>query len=217
MDNPYWEEVRTLPGDPIESRFANAWRPHSYSSDYRRETRKELVRKYAWAITDPDSIAFVAAQSRGRIVEIGAGSGYWASLLASSGVNVIAFDQSPPHTHTNHYFEKAQQLWHDVQLGGPEKAADYPDRTLFLCWPPYDDAMAFDALNAYKGSRLIYIGEGSGGCNGCDKFHEIVSNEWKETECHSIIRWSHINDWIWVYDRITASHSPAPCSASPSS
>ena len=46
--------------------------------------------RYAWAC--PDSRALRALASCGPLVEVGAGHGYWASLLRARGADVLAFD-----------------------------------------------------------------------------------------------------------------------------
>ncbi len=49
-----------------------------------------------------------------------------------------------------------------VHIGGPECAKQHSDRTLFLCWPPTDDPMAYDSLMSYYGDRVVYVGEWAG-------------------------------------------------------
>lgn len=54
------------------------------------DQRAELVRRYAWAV--PDAAAIAALAARSPLVEIGAGTGYWARLLAAAGADIIAYD-----------------------------------------------------------------------------------------------------------------------------
>ena len=44
-----------------------------------------------------------------------------------------------------------------VAVGGVEKIAEHPDRTLFLCYPPTGD-MAKACLDAYAGELFVYVG-----------------------------------------------------------
>jgi hypothetical protein len=53
------------------------------------QVRREYCSLYAWAIADPEAVAFVAEQTA-KIVEMGAGTGYWAGQLAQAGVDVVA-------------------------------------------------------------------------------------------------------------------------------
>lgn len=53
-----------------------------------------LSESYAWAI--PDSRALRILSSFGPLIEIGAGKGYWGSLLADQGVDIICVDKYVP-------------------------------------------------------------------------------------------------------------------------
>jgi hypothetical protein len=159
--------------------------------------RHELVVKYAWAIPTGEAIAAIAAASPAGVVEIGAGTGYWAGLLRVAGVNVLAYDEAP---YDN---IQAQGKFSHVDLGGPEKAALWPSMTLFLCWPPYATPMALLCLDAYKGSTLAYVGEGAGGCNGDDSFHDTLSSEWTVETSVDLPQWDGIHDDLTIYRRKT--------------
>ena len=72
---------------------------------------------------------------------------------------------------------------------------------LFLCWPPYAAPMAADALAAYDGDTLIYVGEGAEGCTGDDRFREALAANWDEVADHRLVQWFGLHDWITVYRR----------------
>lgn len=134
--------------------------------------RREACSRWSWAV--PDNRALNAIAGHGRIVEIGAGRGYWARLLSDRGVDIVAYDWCPPGP--DNAYHPYEGLWFDVEHGGPERAGDHPDRTLFLCWPPMT-GMATDALRAYVeagGTSVVYVGEGTGGCTGDDEFHGLL-------------------------------------------
>ena len=158
----------------------------------------ELRAEYAFAIPDERSIRTLADLS--PLVEIGAGNGYWASLLTSANADIIAFDIAPPATGRNEYFSEQRQYF-DVWQGDANMAAVYPDRTLFLCWPPYNNSMSEDALQAYSGNTVAYIGEDRTGCTGNKRFHALLESDWEEVECHGIPRWDHIWDALYIYNR----------------
>jgi hypothetical protein len=156
------------------------------------EPRESLVQKYAWAVPCDEAIEAIKALST-EVVEIGAGSGYWAKVLSESGISVIAFDNF---SWPNDFTEK----WFDVQEGSIEKATEHSDKALMLCWPNYDDPFAYEALKAYKGNTVIYVGEGFKGCTGDDQFYDLLHSEWKEIKTVSIPQWCGIHDYlsIWV-------------------
>lgn len=59
------------------------------------EFREYFVKKYAWAITDPIAINFISkycTTNKLKLIEVGAGSGYWASLLSQKKVDCLCFD-----------------------------------------------------------------------------------------------------------------------------
>lgn len=157
--------------------------------------RFDLVNRYAWAIPD-ESACQKIAQYAPRIVEIGAGTGYWARMLSQVGVDVLAYDIQP---YKNQWCEGHR--WFYVRVGGPEIAADHPDRALFLCWPPYDHPMAFNALKAYQGHTLVYVGEDTYGCTGDQNFHDELSENWGVVDHIDIPQWFGIHDSIVVYKR----------------
>lgn len=200
--NPYWEEARdALVGDEYDYQFIIK----------SAEARERCCRMYAWAIPDPASLAFVARHLGTRAIELGAGTGYWAWQLSHLGVDILAYDKFPPDTIPNAYFapnfkgEEPQGLvttWYPVQQGEPEVLAEHPDRTLFLCWPPYGGSLAHECLQVYRGDRVIFIGEGCGGCTGDDDFFALLDKEWQEIAAHPIQQWRHIHDGITVYERI---------------
>jgi hypothetical protein len=70
-----------------------------------------------------------------------------------------------------------------------------------LCWPPYADGMAQQALARYGGARVIYIGEDEGGCTGDDDFHAALAEQWKLTASYEIPQWDGLHDDVRVYVR----------------
>ena len=166
---------------------------HLLQSDWSFTNRTEFVDLFSWAIPSLKALGVLARY--GPLVELGAGSGFWAYLLRNSGVDILSFDE----------FEfrsvyPFNRQWLPVQEGGLEQLAKYPDRTLFLCWPPIED-MATRALQAYTGRYVAYIGEGQGGCTADATFFEEIEKGWHEVECCSIPKWSAIHDYLWVYER----------------
>lgn len=221
-DNPYWEQVRKLPGEDLTLKYDRRWEPRAFpwppGVPWRRGKpsdtgpgREELVRRYAWAIPDPATLAFVVAHAGPRIVELGAGTGYWAWQLAQLGLDVVAYDLHPPDQPGSTYHSPRDEQWrptlaprpvfHPVRRGGTPRALAHPDRTLLLCWPPYATPMATRALRAYQGDRLVYVGEGPGGCNGDDRFHTQLDRWWREVDTHRPVQWWGVHDWVTVYDR----------------
>lgn len=163
------------------------------------EHRRVLTCKYAWAIPNHEVIEAIAHCS--PLIEIGAGKGYWASLLTEAGADVVCFDTLPPGTETgqNIYIDQ-EPAFHDVTVGGPEQVALHPGRTLFLCWPPYSAPMAAECLDDYQGERLCFVGEGPGGCTGDDRFWDQMES-WETESVVWLPQWYGIRDCLVVYRR----------------
>jgi len=154
-------------------------------------TRERLVREYAWAVPTDKALNAIITISK-EIVEIGAGRGYWACLLSELGATVYAYDNA----------SWLMQPWFDVRHGGPEKVELHPDAAVFICWPPYDDPMAFDVASRVRAGRpLIYVGEGQGGCNGDDAFWDLLSDEFDRVKGIDLPQWYGIYDALTIYVR----------------
>lgn len=156
--------------------------------------RDQYVQRYAWAVPSEAALAVIAQYS--PIIEIGAGGGYWAMLLRERDATIVPFDNHATHQHPD------CKQWVDVAHGGPEILEGYPGQekhALMLCWPPMS-SMAADALKRYQGETLIYIGEGSGGCNADDEFFSMLE-AWEASRAVLIPRWEFIHDTLTIYKR----------------
>jgi len=162
------------------------------------ELREQLAKQYAWAV--PNDEAIKAIVGCGPVVEIGAGKGYWAHLVAEAGGDVVAYDLNQ---HASNHYTDEGATYHPVKSGSHHMVKHHADRVLMLIWPCYDEAWAAETLNMYGGDTLIYVGEGSGGCTGDDYFHEILREKWEEVEWVRIPQWGGIHDYLGIYKRKT--------------
>lgn len=189
MYNPYLNEVR---------QFYEFDRDFPMDADYWRKYRN-VRRKYAYAIPTEGAIKLIASYS--PICEMGAGTGYWAFLLNNYGCDIVAYDNYlPPYDGEEHYFDDDAVLWFNVQKCDSFFVPPI-DRTLFLCWPPYDELMAYNVLSRYAGDRLIYIGEDCGGATADDNFYRVLSNNWTRVYEFEIPQFYGLHDWLSIYER----------------
>lgn len=150
------------------------------SGDTARETRHDIKRRFSWAIPNDAALDAIAAHSPGGVVEIGAGGGYWAGMLRSRGVDVVAYDPDPE---GGDWTDDGQRGWHDgtrwsdVLPGDHTAVTRHPDRTLLLVWPSYGGEWTDQVIDLYAGDTVIYVGEGSGGCTGTDRMHVLLGEE----------------------------------------
>jgi hypothetical protein len=197
-DNVYLREYLAQRSERPEPGAYEAWlrRPAGASAF---ERRVGCVRRYAFGV--PNRAALEAIARYAPIVELGAGTGYWAYLLRNRGVDIVAYDLAPPGLVPNAYkFEP--RTWTAVRRGGIEVLKDQAaDRALFLCWPGYRDTFADEALAAFTGDVLIYVGEGPGGHTADDAFFDRLRRDWRPVEQVAIPQWSGAHDCLSIYDR----------------
>lgn len=133
--------------------------------------RFDIKKRFSWAIPDDDALSMIAEFSPNGVVEIGAGGGYWAGMLRTRGVDVVAYDPDPAgDLHKWH----DGTCWSEVLLGDHTSVIGHPDRTLLMVWPCYDESWTDQAVDLYGGDTVIYVGEGRGGCTGTDRMHALL-------------------------------------------
>lgn len=186
-----WDEIEEHgPGDHPDMFDASLYRK-----------RWDFIEQYSFAIPIQEAIKkiakFIGSDS---LLEVGAGSGLWSYLISQEGVSVTAVD--------DHSWNKHQQVpgkdnisigyyYHVQKSNGTRAVKKYADyNALLLCWPPYKESMAANALNAFTGTKLIYIGEGHTGCTADDRFHRMI-DEWKCTYVQ-IPQWPGIHDSMFI-------------------
>lgn len=120
-----------------------------------------LRSRYAWAVPDARSLAILREFS--PLIEIGAGKGYWASLLQAEGVDIVPFDirGCPKGWHEPGGIKYKNDWWTEVRTGGPGVLKDkaFMNRSLLLCYPDEDESIAIQCLENYSGSIIIHVGE----------------------------------------------------------
>jgi hypothetical protein len=195
VDNPYWEIVRQLPSVREAGRrvcpdgFARGLPVGHYV----------LTKRYSWAIPSPGDIAWLTRILDGRgLVEIGAGSGYWAWQAQQAGVDAIAYE--PVSSSANTFTDGTE--YSAIRRGGPAAARHHPDRALLLCWPSHGEPWANDALRAYTGDLLIYIGQGEGGRCADGDFFRLLARAWTPigSSVHHVT-WRHTDSTMTAYRR----------------
>ena len=163
--------------------------------------RKVIMYETAHAIPSNDAIEKIISYD--PVCEIGAGTGFWASLIDQAGGDIIAYEKYKP-GETTIGFSKCARYF-DLKLS-PEKGFIPPkDRTLMLCWPPHSYDMGSEMLKAYQGGILIYIGESkrltTDPCTGTPTFFEQLKKEWRLIEHMEIPRFQYVEDCMEIYER----------------
>lgn len=177
-----------------------------------RMKRDFLVQKYSWAVPTEEAIRRIAELS--PIVDWGAGNGYWAWLLREAGADVDAYSIDPGNNDscTAIFPNKVNDeptvkrldpsgAWTDVKkCKSPTKLRSLKAQTLLLVWPPYDDPMAADCLQQFKGEVVVHVGEHRA-CTADDTFFDMLEKDWEEVDCIEIPSWNGIHDDVWIWRR----------------
>ena len=174
MSNPYFDEFQEL-------REKSTFRGEQWFGK-----RKELVEKYSWGIPNEEALVYLSEFD--NIVEVGAGSGYWANCIEEEGGSVRATDIEPPkETFTN----VKQAAVHDLDLS---------DKVVLSVWPPVGSSMAFYALQQDP-AHFIYVGEPRGGCTAADSFFDTVERKYGLVARIELPSYAGANDDLYHYVR----------------
>lgn len=209
-DNPYWEIVRptVTPGPDSRGRRREANGGNPRGSARLAFAQTVLQSAYAYAVPAPETLDWIVARCQGRrIVELGAGRGYWAAQLSRRGAEILAFDVEPPGARSNLSFPATSgipETWHPVGDLTAFAHIDTTDAVLLLCWPPgWDDPMSSEALNHYReagGDRLVYIGEPRGGRTANESFFATLDAEWVLVEQDpDFVSWWNLADAAQIW------------------
>ncbi len=117
----------------------------------------DLAQRYSYVLPDDRSLSALAGL--GPLVEVGAGTGYWASRLRACGVDVVAIDQAPPDGERTNRYHARTVTWTELIAGDQTMLTRYSDRALFLCWPPLFSSLG-ECLAYYSGSVVALVGDG---------------------------------------------------------
>ncbi|MBV9355786.1 MAG: hypothetical protein JO023_09695 [Chloroflexi bacterium] len=196
MSLPDNEYLRAFRAEPDATATYHAWLRRPAGSAYER--RRAQVRRFAFAVPTEPALTIIGRFA--PIVELGAGTGYWAYLLRQRGVDVVAYDRFPPDRADNPN-RLEPRLWTEVLEGDEQVLGRYPDRSLLLCWPSWRDPFAAAALEVYTGATLLYIGEAAGGHTADDRFFERLDRDWQAEASVDLPHWPGTSDRLTVFTR----------------
>lgn len=170
----------------------------------RFQIRRAVCERYAWSVPDDATLDWIATWvGSAGIVEVGAGSGYWAHLLADCGVDVVAFDSTPPGSDRSNRWHPDARTWTAVQQVDATVAASHASRTLLVAWPPLESgAIGLDGYRSAGGQQLIYMGEPERGACGDEVFWSEINSHWQLVEQHLLPQWDLIHDSIHLYGTV---------------
>lgn len=198
----------------VERFYKKSKLPGVWLSSLNEHMARDVSIKY-FGMTIPTWAAIEKLVRYGPFIEVGCGLGYWAYLLRQQGADIIATDHKMPAQSEYHWGNKwghnTRRWVPNIELWDAQDAAyAHTKRTLLMVWPCYDKPWAANALNAYVGQTVVYVGEGSGGCTADDRFHDMLATDWDPVDEIDSIAWSGSHDHILVY-RSRASSGGTRC------
>jgi hypothetical protein len=184
--------------------------------------REQSCARWGWAVPTAGAVRAIAQAAADYgcacVVDYGAGRGFWSFLLSQQGIAVVAIDANPswypPHL-----------LHHPIIAGGigPSNGRrDGPDRSdeaavveeraarerlsdrralLLLVWPPCWSPMAADALDAFAGPAVAYVGEPAGGRTASPGFFSRLAAGWCLRRRVRLPNWAGCCDALHIYAR----------------
>jgi hypothetical protein len=163
--------------------------------------RSMFTEDYAWAIPSREAVgSIVEFAGSKRIVEVGSGLGLWAGLIKATGGSIIPTDSFVSHGISGGRYAPVERI------DGVDAINKYRPEILMICWPGYDEPFAANVLEAFEAlgnpdAKLIYIGEGWGGCTGDDRFFSMLGRSWEQVKEVEIPQWWGIHDQLYMYKR----------------
>lgn len=158
--------------------------------------------KFGYHIPTPDSLAKMREFfGNRRVLSIGSGRAFVEKLL---GLEVTCTDAMVSHGADATDFKPFMGV---VKCRAEEAVVKFKDHHdgLLLCWPSYNDPMAFKALSAFAernnpNARVVYIGEGKWGCTADDAFFDLLEDKFEQVfEIGSIVSPSDLHDSVQGY------------------
>jgi len=149
------------------------------------------------ALVMPSTKALIKLASGARkngLVELGAGNGYWARLLAEEKVAVHALDVDPP---------ELPSPGAVVKMGTAKDLAGVQEQTLLICMPPPgEDDCSTSALDHFKGDRVAYVGEWNSGMTATPRFHEKLLQQFELTKRIPLPNWPMMRAEMFLFRRL---------------
>jgi hypothetical protein len=182
--------------------------------EWRDGCRDVICNFYAYATISPQGLERLVSclKEKGiqNVIELGAGTGYWAKLLQERGITVDAWDihptsqeQATSNSSTLNEYHGHTPPFITVKRGSKLPSMDCSTKALFLCYPPPASSMAYDTLDMFlhqrNGKYLIHVGEFKG-LTGDSRFESLLVRQMTCCFRNPCLTWgndaAHVTIWI---------------------
>lgn len=156
------------------------------------EQRDDFVEKFGYAILNRDTVETLRPYA--PILEVAAGTGYWAYELQKHGIDTVPTDPHP------------EQLWPSApwttvhHVNGLHALEKYPEHNLLISWPDMA-RWPTHIVRKFRGKYLIYVGEPKNGSTGTDRMFQALADHYTLHHQHVIPTFATSNDRMLIYIR----------------
>lgn len=184
LDVESWLRTGITPPRHELERAGFVWRRFEFEHEFAQLSegrgRWDFVHKWGFSIPCAEAVSTLVGLS--PIIEVGAGTGGWAAVLAKCGADVIATDIEKPGRKGQYGFVVGAHF-PVKRRSGARAVKEHPGRTVFCSWPTYADRWLCEALKLLPiGGRVALIGESSCGCTGDDDLFRLLERDFRETD-----------------------------------
>ena len=175
---------------------AESWlRRQDWPEDHRDALiRDRFTQTFGFAVLTHEEIRLI--QGYGPILEIGAGTGYWAMELSHAGTSIIATGPG----YSREYFRDSPRWTEVLPLEARDAIWQHPGRNLLMCWP-HTAGWTWEAARTFQGKHLIYVGENGMGCTGGPVLNETPEERYRLSREIEIPRFQGMHDRLQVWTR----------------
>lgn len=165
---------------------------------------------YSYATPCPKAIETIlkSSQADSNIVEVGAGTGYFASLIQRCGGFVKPYDLVPPGCNTDNDYHGEVPAF-TVVHPGDASTADFSScsssqQTVLFCYPTPGTDMAASALRKFaasypgKAKTVLHVGEWAG-LTGDSEFERLLELEYECSESVPLPIWGTDAAYLTVW------------------
>jgi hypothetical protein len=201
-------ELPDLPCDDVQKIIVNKDEPFPHF-----DLRFDFAKKFSWSVLCKEAVDLIKRYARPPLFDVMAGTGYWAKELTQRGIPTISSDkflgEKNKYGHNEKYHPIEEKDAVDV-LNNIKKLSDKKAETgihgdVLMAWPPYGEKIGEHIVSKMPiGSRLFYVGEGSGGATGTDRMHKLLGDntKFKKLDTLYLPRFVGIHDTLFVYERV---------------
>ncbi|MGA9719860.1 MAG: hypothetical protein WBQ79_16390 [Acidobacteriaceae bacterium] len=167
------------------------------------ELRQKVVATYGFAVLTRKVVNQLIPY--GPFIEVGAGTGYWSYELQRAGCSSIATDicsqEAASASDPRYTFRRSPCFVNVLAIPAQQAVRQHADKTLLMVWPETGEEWSYEALTAYSGTGLIYVGAIERGRPADDRFHDEIERSWRLETRIRIPRFPGHHDAVSVYRR----------------